>query len=130
MCNSKKNEFIKKQDPEGLWSSLGLQTRLSKVLMLKYNLINLISLNIIISKNCCDHDFFIWVFRLLLEVILLNDKYQQYINKDFFSGDNIMTKMHLRQPRYSFSLCGPLTKNKERIQKTKKTGDSRLVILD
>ena len=29
--------------------------------------------------------------------------------------------MHLRQPGFTNSACGPLTKNKERIQKVKET---------
>ena len=32
--------------------------------------------------------------------------------------------MPLRQPRYTYSACGPSTKNKERIQKCKETGHS------
>ena len=28
-----------------------------------------------------------------------------------------MPKMHLRQPVFTYSACGPFTKNKERIQK-------------
>ena len=28
--------------------------------------------------------------------------------------------MHLRQPGFTYSVCGPFTKNKERIQKVKK----------
>ena len=35
-----------------------------------------------------------------------------------------MPQMHLRQPRFTHSACGPFTKNKERIQKFKETGDS------
>ena len=31
--------------------------------------------------------------------------------------------MHLREPGFTYSTCGPLTKNKERIQKFKETGD-------
>ena len=31
--------------------------------------------------------------------------------------------MHLRQPGLTYSACGPFTKNRERIQKFKKTGD-------
>ena len=34
-----------------------------------------------------------------------------------------MPEMHLRQPRFTYSACGPFTKNKERIQKFKETGD-------
>ena len=32
--------------------------------------------------------------------------------------------MHLRQPRFINSACGPFTKNKETIQKFKETEDS------
>ena len=32
--------------------------------------------------------------------------------------------MHLRQPGFTYSACGPFTKNKERIQKFKETGDT------
>ena len=38
-----------------------------------------------------------------------------------------MPEMHLRQPRFTYSACGPFTKNKERIQKFKETGDSRYI---
>ena len=34
-----------------------------------------------------------------------------------------MPEMHLRQPGFTYSACGPFTKNKERIQKFKQTGD-------
>ena len=33
--------------------------------------------------------------------------------------------MHLRQPGFTYSACGPFTKSNERIQKFKETGDSR-----
>ena len=35
--------------------------------------------------------------------------------------------MHLCQPWFTYSACGPFTKNKERIQKFKQTGDSRYI---
>ena len=35
-----------------------------------------------------------------------------------------MPKMHSRQQRFTYSACGPSTKNKERIQKFKKIGDT------
>ena len=38
-----------------------------------------------------------------------------------------MLKMHLTQPRFSYSACEPFTKNIKRIQKFKETGDSRFV---
>ena len=33
-----------------------------------------------------------------------------------------MLEMHLKQPGFTYSVCGPFTKNKERIQKFKETG--------
>ena len=38
-----------------------------------------------------------------------------------------MPEMHLRQPEFTYSACGPFTKNKEGIQKFKETGDSRYI---
>ena len=35
--------------------------------------------------------------------------------------------MYLRQPRFTYSACGPFTKNKERIKKIKETGGSRYI---
>ena len=38
-----------------------------------------------------------------------------------------MREKHLGQPDFTYSACGPFTKNKERIQKCKETGDSRYI---
>ena len=38
-----------------------------------------------------------------------------------------MTEMHLKQPGFIYSACGTFTKNKERIQKFKETGDSTYI---
>ena len=38
-----------------------------------------------------------------------------------------MPEMYLKQPGFTYSFCGPFTKNKERIKKIKETGDSRNV---
>ena len=35
--------------------------------------------------------------------------------------------MHLRQPGFTYSACGPFTKNKERIQRFKETGDTSYI---
>ena len=34
-----------------------------------------------------------------------------------------MPKMHLKQPRFTDSACGPFTRNKERIEKFMQTGN-------
>ena len=49
------------------------------------------------------------------------------INKFLLVGDKFMPEIHLRQPEFTYSACGPFTKTKERIQKFKQTGDSRYV---
>ena len=38
-----------------------------------------------------------------------------------------MPGMHLKQPGLTYSACGPFTKNKERIQKFKETGDTNYI---
>ena len=47
------------------------------------------------------------------------------INKFLLAGDKFMPEMHLRQPRFTYSACGPFTENKGRIKKFNQTGDSR-----
>ena len=49
------------------------------------------------------------------------------INKFLLAGDKFMPEMHLRQPGLTYSACRPFTKNEERIQKFKKTGDFRYI---
>ena len=49
----------------------------------------------------------------------------EIFNKFLLAGDKFMPEMHLRQPVFTYSSCGPFTKNKERIKKFKETGDSR-----
>ena len=38
-----------------------------------------------------------------------------------------MSEMHLRQPGFTYSACGPFTKNKKRIQRFKETGDTSYI---
>ena len=49
------------------------------------------------------------------------------VNKFLFVGDKFMPGIHLRQPRFTYSACGPFTKNKNRIQKFKETGDTSYI---
>ena len=46
------------------------------------------------------------------------------INKFLLAGDKFMPEMHLRQPRFVYSACGPFNRHKERIKEFKCTGDS------
>ena len=36
-----------------------------------------------------------------------------------------MPEIHLRQPQFTYSACGPFTKHKQRIQRFKETGDTK-----
>ena len=38
-----------------------------------------------------------------------------------------MPEMHLRQPVFAYSVCGPFNKNKGSIRKFKEAGDSRYI---
>ena len=38
-----------------------------------------------------------------------------------------MPEMHLKQPRLTYSACGPFTKNKERIEKFMKIGNTDFI---
>ena len=49
------------------------------------------------------------------------------INKFSLAGDKFMPEMHLRQPQFTYSACGPFTKHKQRIQKFKETGDTNYI---
>ena len=39
------------------------------------------------------------------------------VNNLLLARDKFMPEMHLRQPGFAYSACGPFTKNKERIKK-------------
>ena len=47
------------------------------------------------------------------------------VNKILSVGDKFMPEMHSRQSEFTYSGCGPFTKNKERIEKFKERGDSQ-----
>ena len=49
------------------------------------------------------------------------------VNKFLLAGDIFMPEMHLRQPQFTYSACGPFTKHKQRIQKFKETGDTNYI---
>ena len=49
------------------------------------------------------------------------------INKFLLVGDKFMPEIHLRQPQFTYSACGPFTKHEKRIQKFKETGDTNYV---
>ena len=52
---------------------------------------------------------------------------KQIINKLLLAGDKFMPKMHLKQPGFTYSACGPLTKNKERIKNFMQAGNTDFI---
>ena len=91
ICGTKKLRFIKEQEAKELLSNLGLKTPLSKILLLGDIL-----------------------FQMLLNYYKMNDMVSRFL----LLGDKFVPEMHLRQPRFTYSIYGPFTKNKE-------TGDTR-----
>ena len=51
----------------------------------------------------------------------------EIVNMILLAGDKFMPEIHLKQPGFTYSACGPFTKNKERIQKFKQTGDTSCI---
>ena len=48
----------------------------------------------------------------------------EIVNKLLLAGDKFKPEMHLIQPGFTYSACGAFTKNKERVQKFKETGNT------
>ena len=51
----------------------------------------------------------------------------EIINNFLLVRDKFMPEMHLKQPGFTYSACGPFTKNKERIQKFMQTGNTDFI---
>ena len=48
-------------------------------------------------------------------------------NKLLLVGDKFMPEMHLKQPGFTYSACGPFIKNKEKIEKFMQTGNTDFI---
>ena len=51
----------------------------------------------------------------------------EIVNKFLLVGDKFVPEMHLKQLRLTYSTSGPLTKNKERIEKFMQSGNTDFV---
>ena len=51
----------------------------------------------------------------------------EIVNKFLLAGYKFMPEMHLKQSGFTYSAGGPFNKNKERIQKFRKTGDTSYI---
>ena len=54
-------------------------------------------------------------------------KMNEIVDKFLLAGNKFMPEMHLKQPGFTYSACGPFTKNKERIKKIKETGHTSYI---
>ena len=86
ICGSKKSRFIKEQEAKGLLSNLGVRTQLSKVPILG--------------------NILFW----------MHIKMNEIVNNFFLVGDRFMPEIPLKQPGFTYSVCGSFTKSKEGIQ--------------
>ena len=51
----------------------------------------------------------------------------EIVNKFLLAGDKFMPEMHLKQPGFTYSACGPFTRNRERIKKFMQTGNTDFI---
>ena len=51
----------------------------------------------------------------------------EIINKFLLVGDKFMPEMHLKHPGFTYNACGPITKNKERIEKFMQTRNTDFI---
>ena len=49
------------------------------------------------------------------------------VNKALLLCNKFMPDMHLKQPGFTYSACGPFTRNKERIRKFMQTGNTDFI---
>ena len=47
----------------------------------------------------------------------------EIVNTFLLEGGKFMPEMHLKQPGFTYSACGPFTKIKKRIEKIMRTGN-------
>ena len=51
----------------------------------------------------------------------------EIVNTFLLAGDKFMPELHLKQPGFTYSVCGLFTRNKERIENFKKTGNTDFI---
>ena len=51
----------------------------------------------------------------------------EIVNKYLLAGDKFMPEIHLKEPVFTYSACGPFTKNKEKIENFMQTGITNFI---
>ena len=54
----------------------------------------------------------------------------EIVKKCLLVRDKFMPEMHLKQSGFTYSICGPFTKNKQRIEKFMHTGNTNFIYKD
>ena len=54
-------------------------------------------------------------------------KMNEIVNTFLLTSDKFMPEMHVKQTGFTFSSCGPFTKNKEIIEKFMQTGSTDFI---
>ena len=52
----------------------------------------------------------------------------EIVNKWLLAGDKFMPELHLKQPGFTYSACGPFIRNKERIEKIMQTVNTDFIL--
>ena len=65
------------------------------------------------------------LYGMLLDNKIIN--MNNIIHKFLLAGDKFMLEMHLRQPQFVYSACGPFTRHKEKIKGFRRTRDTHLL---
>ena len=51
----------------------------------------------------------------------------EIVNKILLAGDKFVSELHLKETCFTYSACGPFTRNKERIEKFMQTGNTDFI---
>ena len=63
----------------------------------------------------------------MTKYFVLSVKVNEIMNRFSIVGDKFRSEMHLKQPGFTYSACGPFTKNKEGIEKFMQTGNTNFI---
>ena len=76
-----------------------------------------------VKNYVSSNDFYGQSWKAKKSIIIVN-RYRWNGRQDFLSaGDKFMLEMYLITPGFTYSACGPFTKNKEKWRKFKETWD-------
>ena len=67
----------------------------------------------------------------LLDVLLVRRiKMNEIVDKFLLAGDKFLPELHLKQAGFTYSACGPFTKNKERIERFMQTRKTDFIYIN